>query len=184
MATASSLRVLAITILAMVAFAANSVIGRLGLLEGDAGAGTFALIRLVSGALTLLLICGLQRTWRGGDWASGIALFGYAAFFSYAYLSLDAGAGALILFAIVQLTMVGSGLWRGERLGIVQWAGFAIALAALAWWLWPNAGSPDLFGVCAMAVAGVSWGAYSLYGLGTSDPIQRTAGNFTRAAII
>ena len=173
-----------LTGLTLVCFAANSVIGRQGLLSGDIGAGSFALARLVSGALFLLLLCGPRRTLRGGDWPSALALAGYALCFSYAYLRIDAGAGALILFAVVQVTMLGAAHLRGDRLGTRQALGLLLAMGALAYWLWPSAASPDPLGTLAMAAAGVGWGLYSLLGLGGGDPVQRTAGNFWRGALL
>ncbi|MEM7460820.1 MAG: EamA family transporter, partial [Pseudomonadota bacterium] len=123
----TALRLFLITSLAMVAFAANSVLGRLGLVETDIGAGSFALIRLLSGAVTLAAICALQSKKILGSLSGGLALLVYAGFFSYAYLALSAGMGAIILFALVQITMLGWGLVQGERLSGLQWLGFVIA---------------------------------------------------------
>ena len=168
----------------MIAFAANSVLGRLGLIGTDIGAGSFALIRLISGAAVLLLICTLQRKHVTGTWAGGVALLAYAAFFSYAYIALSAGMGAIILFALVQLTMLGWGLFQGERLSVLQWIGFVMAIAALIWLVSPNIDAPPLFAAVSMAIAGMGWGAYSLLGRGVSDPTASTAGNFLRAAAL
>lgn len=168
----------------MIAFAANSVLGRLGLIGTDIGAGSFALIRLISGAAVLLLICTLQRKHVTGTWAGGVALLAYAAFFSYAYIALSAGMGAVILFALVQLTMLGWGLFQGERLSTLQWAGFVVAIAALVWLVSPSIEAPPLLATAAMAIAGMGWGAYSLLGRGVSDPTAATAGNFLRASAL
>lgn len=168
----------------MVAFAANSVLGRLGLIEGDIDAGLFAVIRLFSGAIMLTLIVAIRRQTPSGTWRGGLALLTYAAFFSYAYIALPAGTGAVILFAVVQITMLGYGLYRGERLGAVQWAGVAIAMAALVWLVSPGLGAPHPIGALAMAIAGIGWGVYSLLGRLAGDPTRMTAGNFIRAAII
>ncbi|MEO0994520.1 MAG: DMT family transporter [Pseudomonadota bacterium] len=168
----------------MVAFAANSVLGRLALVEQEAGAGGFALIRLVSGAVALGLILLVMRKPPSGDWRSGAALLGYAAFFSYAYIALPAGTGALILFAFVQITMVGAGLLSGERLTPMQWLGLSVAIAALAWLLSPGLEAPSPVAALSMAMAGVSWGFYSLYGRRKGDPTAATAGNFIRASIL
>ncbi len=168
----------------MIAFAANSVLGRLGLIGTDIGAGSFALIRLISGAAVLLLICTLQRKHVTGTWAGGVALLAYAAFFSYAYTALSAGMGAIILFALVQLTMLGWGLFQGERLSTLQWAGFVVAIAALIWLVSPSIEAPSLVATAAMAIAGMGWGAYSLLGRGVSDPTAATAGNFLRASAL
>ena len=127
------MRLFLITSLAMIAFAANSVLGRLGLVDADIGAGSFALIRLLSGAIMLAAICMFQSKRIAGSVSGGLSLLIYAGFFSYAYIALPAGMGAIILFAMVQITMLGWGLARGEALSGVQWAGFAIAVAALIW---------------------------------------------------
>lgn len=178
-------KLIALTALTMIAFAANSVLGRVGLLGGDIGAGSFALIRLIAGALVLGVIAGPAKARLSGSWKGGIALFIYAAFFSYAYLQLAAGTGALILFAIVQLTMVGAGLLSGERFTPLQWGGLVCALLALGWLLSPGLEAPPLSGALAMMVAGLGWGAYSLLGRNTrADPKRNTAGNFIRASLI
>lgn len=179
-----ALRLFLITTLVMIAFAANSVLGRLGLIGTDIGAGSFALIRLISGAAVLLLICTLQRKHVTGTWTGGIALLAYAAFFSYAYIALSAGMGAIILFAMVQLTMLGWGLLRGERLSAIQWTGFAVAVMALIWLVSPSIEAPPLLAAASMALAGMGWGAYSLLGRGASDPTAATAGNFLRASVL
>ncbi|MEL7129154.1 MAG: DMT family transporter, partial [Pseudomonadota bacterium] len=177
-------RILALTALAMVAFAANSVIGRLGLIEGGIGAGSFAAIRLVSGGIVLALLAGPANTVRAGSWTGGIALLSYAAFFSYAYLSLPAGTGALLLFAVVQVTMVGAGILSGERLSAVQWTGLIAAFAGLVWLVSPGLQAPPLLGALAMGVAGIGWGVYSLLGRSGGDPTANTAGNFVRASLL
>lgn len=179
----SAVQTASLTALAMVAFAANSVIGRLGLLGGDIGAGSFALIRIVAGAITLAILARPELS-EAGSWKSGAALFTYAAFFSYAYITLPAGTGALILFALVQITMLGAGLMAGERLTGLQWIGVVIAIGALIWLLMPGLSAPDPIGAGAMAIAGIAWGVYSLFGRGAGDPGANTAGNFIRASVI
>lgn len=174
----TALRLFLITSLAMVAFAANSVLGRLGLVETDIGAGSFALIRLLSGAVTLAAICALQSKKIRGSLSGGLALLVYAGFFSYAYLALSAGMGAIILFALVQITMLGWGLVQGERLSGLQWLGFFIAVAALVWLVSPSLEAPPAWAAGAMVVAGIGWGAYSHLGRGVSDPTAATTGNF------
>ncbi|MEO1361218.1 MAG: EamA family transporter, partial [Pseudomonadota bacterium] len=136
------IRLFALTALAMIAFAANSVLGRLGLIATDIGAGTFAIIRLISGALVLVAICPLQSRPLFGSWSGGLTLLIYAGFFSYAYLALAAGMGAIILFAMVQITMLGWGLARGEILSALQWSGFMIAVIALIWLVSPSLEAP------------------------------------------
>lgn len=179
-----ALRLFLLTALVMIAFAANSVLGRLGLIGTEIGAGSFALVRLLSGAAILALICSVQGKRLAGSWAGGAALLVYAGFFSYAYIALSAGMGAIILFAMVQITMLGWGLMRGERLSLVQWAGFSIAVAALIWLVSPGLEAPPMWAAASMALAGIGWGAYSLLGRGSKDPTTATTGNFLRASLL
>lgn len=178
------IRIALLTALAMIAFAANSVLGRLALIEGEIGAGGFALIRLISGAVVLVLLVFLQSRRPGGSWSGGLALLTYAGFFSYAYLALPAGTGAVILFAIVQVTMIGFGIFKGERPTLLQWLGLTLAFAALIWLVSPGVEAPSLIATLSMAIAGIGWGIYSLLGRGGGDPTAATAGNFIRAALI
>lgn len=180
----SALRLFLVTSLAMIAFAANSVLGRIGLVDTEIGAGSFALIRLISGALTLTAICALQSKRVSGSLRGGLSLLIYAGFFSFAYIALPAGMGAIILFAMVQITMLGWGLSRGERLSIQQWIGFVIAVTALLWLVSPSLEAPPLWAIIAMAIAGMGWGAYSLLGRGASDPTSTTTGNFIWASVL
>ncbi|MEO1553115.1 MAG: DMT family transporter [Pseudomonadota bacterium] len=168
----------------MIAFAANSVLGRLGLVETDIGAGSFALIRLVSGAITLVLICASQSRRIAGTLAGGASLLVYAGCFSYAYLALPAGTGAIILFAMVQITMLGYGLIKGEVLSTLQWLGFIVAIAALIWLVSPGLDTPPLWAAILMALAGLGWGAYSLLGRHAKDATAATTGNFLIATVL
>ena len=179
-----ALRLFALTALAMIAFAANSVLGRLALVETDIGAGSFTLIRLLSGAIVLALLCTWQAKPLAGNWRGGLCLTIYALCFSYSYLAIPAGTGAIILFALVQITMLSWGLRRGERLSGLQWFGFVLALVALIWLISPSVESPPLWAAVAMAVAGIAWGIYSLPGTSEGDPTAATAGNFVRATLI
>lgn len=177
-------KTLVLTTLAMVAFAANSILCRLALGAGTIDAASFGTIRLASGAamLTLVLAAGGKRNpARHGDWTSALMLFGYVAFFSFAYLSLDAGTGALILFGAVQLTMFSAALAAGERFPALAWLGLALAASGLVYLVSPGLTAPPLAGAALMAVAGVAWGVYSLLGRGADDPLGATAGNFLRA---
>lgn len=180
----NALRLFLITALAMIAFAANSVLGRLGLVETEIGAGSFALIRLISGGAVLAGICALQSKRISGSLKGGLSLLIYAVFFSYAYIALPAGMGAIILFAMVQITMLGWGFNRGEILSGQQWAGFLIAVAALLWLVSPGLEAPPLWAAIAMALAGSGWGAYSLLGRGADDPTSATTGNFIWASVL
>lgn len=167
---------------AMLAFAGNSVLCRLALRDGGIDAASFTSLRLVSGALVLWLIVRLRGGARtGGDLLSAFALFVYAAGFSFAYLSLSTGTGALLLFGAVQATMIGRGLFAGERLAGMQWCGLALALGGLTALLLPGVSAPPIAGALMMVAAGVAWGAYSLRGRGAGDATAKTAGNFIRA---
>ena len=179
-------RVLALTALTMVAFAGNSLLCRAALGHTHIDAASFTTIRLISGALVLWLLMRLRRGTRlgTGNWRSALTLFIYAAGFSYAYLSLPASTGALLLFGAVQATMIGYGIWSGERLRYLQLAGLILAFAGLIGLLLPGVTAPPLFGSLLMLGAGVAWGIYSLRGRGAGDPIAVTAGNFLRTVPI
>lgn len=177
-------RVLLLTLLAMIAFAGNSLLCRLALKATRIDAATFTSVRLVSGAFVLWLIVRLRGTPApgSGNWRSAFALFAYAAAFSFAYRSLPAGTGALLLFGAVQVTMVGYGLWAGEPMRPRQGAGFAASLAGLVGLLLPGLSAPPLAGSALMLAAGVAWGVYSLRGRGASgDPTRTTGQNFLYA---
>ena len=175
-------RLASLTLLAMLAFAGNSLLCRAAFHATRIDAASFTFIRLASGALVLGLIVRLRGGGGpAGSWPSGLALFAYAAAFSYAYLSLAAATGALLLFGAVQATMIGWGLRRGERLRGWQVLGFACALGGLVGLLLPGLSAPPLQGAALMIGAGVAWGVYSLRGSGSGDPTRVTAGNFLRA---
>jgi len=175
-------RVFFLTSLAMIAFACNSLLCRLALKDATIDAASFTSIRLVSGAVTLwLIVCVTRRSYMPtGNWWSALALFIYAAGFSFAYISLPASTGALLLFGSVQATMIGYGLWKGEHLQPLQRLGLAIALIGLAALLSPGLSAPPLLGSLLMLSAGVAWGIYSLRGRGVTSPLTITAGNFLR----
>ncbi len=178
----TSLRVVALTSLAMIAFAANSLLCRLALMETSIDPATFAAIRLLAGALALALIVLLRKKPDAGEgnWLSALALFAYAAAFSFAYVGLSAAAGALLLFGAVQVTMIGYGLWVGERLRAWQWIGVLLAVAGLIGLVSPGLSAPPISAAVLMLIAGIAWGAYSLRGRGAGDPVGVTAGNFLR----
>jgi drug/metabolite transporter (DMT)-like permease len=174
-----------LTAVAMLAFAANSLLCRLALLGRGIDPASFAGIRLVSGAIMLAVIVRFrsERPAPGhADWLAAAMLFAYVAFFSFAYLTLSAGTGALILFGAVQLTMFSVGLRSGEKFGPLAWLGLALAVAGLVYLVSPGVAAPPLVGAALMAIAGVAWGVYSLRGRGVADPLTATAGNFARAA--
>ena len=176
-------RTLVLTLLAMLAFAGNSLLCRMALKYTGIDAASFTAIRLAAGAVTLVLIARLRGLCLAGagSWPSALALFVYAAGFSFAYLSLSAGAGALLLFGAVQATMLGYGLFRGERLVPLQSLGLLLALGGLLGLFLPGASAPPLTGGLLMLGAGLAWGIYSLRGRRAGNPTATTAGNFVRA---
>lgn len=178
-----TLRTALLTIVAMLAFAANSLLCRLALGRGLIDWATFADVRVVSGAVTLGLIMLVRgdRHRPAANWRSVAALFVYVALFSFAYRWLGAGTGALILFGAVQLTMFVVALRRGEHFSAVSWAGLATAVLGLVYLVAPGVTAPDPLGAVLMAVAGVGWGCYSLLGRRAADPLAATAGNFLYA---
>lgn len=175
-----------LTSLAMVAFAGNSLLCRIALKQTAIDAASFTSIRLISGAVMLWLVVQMSRgTPAGkGNWLSALALFVYAAGFSFAYVSLPAATGALLLFGAVQAMMIGHGIWTGERLRRLQLVGLVLALGGLVGLLLPGLSAPTLYGSILMLGAGVAWGVYSLRGKGAGDPTKVTAGNFLRAVPI
>lgn len=185
----SSMRIIVLTTLAMLAFASNSVLVRMALQYTTIDAASFTTIRLVSGALVLLLVARIANkstntNTNSGSWWSAVVLFVYAAGFSFAYVSLSTATGALLLFGAVQGTMIFYGLWVGERLSKLQWAGLVLAFAGVLLLFLPGFSStPPLFSSLLMIAAGVCWGVYSLRGKGVGDPVRISAGNFTRAVV-
>jgi len=179
-------RIIALTSLAMIAFGGNSLLCRVALKHTSIDAASFTTIRLISGAVILWVVARMRRgTATGsGNWLSALALFTYAAGFSFAYVSLPAASGALLLFGAVQATMISHGIWVGERLLKLQLVGLSLAFGGLVGLLLPGLSAPPLFGSVLMLGAGVAWGVYSLRGKGAGDPTRVTAGNFLRAAPI
>jgi drug/metabolite transporter (DMT)-like permease len=184
----AQLRLFLLTTAAMIAFAANSLLCRAALRDGALDATSYTAIRLASGALVLVLVVQARRSKARdaptGSWPSAIALAVYAIAFSYAYLQLAAGTGALLLFGAVQLTMIGGALVRGERPGWHQWLGYAIALAGMVTINLPSLHAPPPGGAALMVISGIAWGIYSLRGRGAARPIEITAGNFVRSVPI
>ncbi len=201
------IKTLAYTAFALTAFAFNSILCRLALRGGEADAAGFTTVRLASGALALIMISyfvnrfvsrpvdgrdgaspvseGLvnkgQLNLSQGSWPSAFFLFAYAICFSFAYLGLTAGTGALILFGSVQMTMIAVAIVRGERPPVLEWLGLALAVGGLVYLVFPGLASPPLFNSLLMAAAGAAWGFYTLRGKGSSDPLANTTGNFVRS---
>ena len=177
-------RLVTLTGLALLAFAGNSLLCRVALKETTIDAASFTTIRLISGALILWIICAADRGTSNssgrGDWHSAMALFAYAACFSFAYIDLSAATGALLLFGAVQITMIAYSLYQGERLSTAQVIGFALAIGGLIGLLSPGFTAPPLQAAALMLAAGVAWGIYSLKGKQASNPTQTTADNFLK----
>jgi len=168
----------------MVAFAANSVLCRYALQGQEIDAASFTSIRLLSGAIGLILLVSIKNKGalqlKQGSWISALLLFIYATAFSYAYISLNTGAGALILFAAVQLTMVIVTILKGKMLSAFEWIGLFTAFSGLTYLLLPSASTPSWGGALLMVLSGVAWGFYTLAGKGTINPLVSTANNFLR----
>jgi drug/metabolite transporter (DMT)-like permease len=177
--------IILLTALAMVAFAANSLLCRLALGASEIDAASFTTIRVLSGVITLVLISYAQSrppSRSNANWRSALALFAYMIFFSFAYISLGAANGALILFGAVQLTMFAAALTTGERFPALAWLGLAVAVAGLVYLVSPGLSAPDPLGATLMTVAGVAWGFYSLLGRGAPEPLAATTMNFIYCA--
>ncbi|HSI14894.1 MAG TPA: DMT family transporter [Chthoniobacter sp.] len=180
-------RLVFLTSAAMLSFAANSLLCRLALKHTGIDAASFTTVRLVAGALMLWAVARFTRRGKEagrGNWISAVALFVYAIGFSFAYASLPAGTGALVLIAAVQVTMISYGLAKGERFSGAQTLGLAIAVTGLVGLFLPGVSAPPLLGSLLMLSAGVGWGVYSIRGRGAAHPIDVTTGNFVRAVPI
>ena len=179
-------RILFLTLLAMLAFAGNSILCRLALRNTAIDPASFTTVRLLCGAFALYAIVSARggKPSAAGNWGSALALFAYAACFSFGYVALTTATGALILFGAVQVTMIGYGIWKGERLQALQIAGMACAFGGLIGLVLPGLEAPPLLQALLMLGAGCAWGIYSLRGKGAADATAVTAGNFLRAALI
>ncbi|MDP5253162.1 MULTISPECIES: DMT family transporter [unclassified Vibrio] len=187
------LSTLLLTLLTLIMFAANSVLARLALQDQAIDAGSFTAIRLLSGAATLLLILQFSRrshrhsvkstlaAMSKGKWLSAAMLTTYAVAFSYAYLSLDTGIGALVLFAAVQMTMISVSLWQGARFQAIEWFGLVLAFSGFVYLIAPNLTTPSGIGFVLMTLSGIAWGLYTLAGKKATQPTSETAYNFFRA---
>ena len=179
------LKTISLTSLALIAFAANSVLNRLALSEGSIDAPSFTIIRLLSGAIVLFVILSkknstIKSTNSKGSWVSSLMLFTYAITFSLAYVTLDTATGALILFAAVQISMLLISIFKGMRLSSLEWFGILIAFVGFVYLVYPDLGTPSVKGFVQMAIAGTAWGVYTLNGGATQDALADTAYNFIR----
>jgi drug/metabolite transporter (DMT)-like permease len=175
-------RAVAYTSITMLAFAGNSILCRMALRDGSIDPASFTSIRLLSGAVALLLIVRLTSKDASirehGGWISALMLFFYAICFSYAYISLSAGTGALILFGFVQGTMIAIALWSGDRPSVSEWLGWLLAFGGLVWLLMPGIEAPPAVGATLMALAGIGWGVYSIRGRRETNALVSTCSNF------
>ncbi len=178
------LKTFGFTAFALTAFAANSVLCRMALGAEEIDAASFTIIRLVSGALTLVLILSAgsrrKKSTSKGSWQSALMLFIYAVTFSYAYITLDTATGALILFGAVQTTMVLLTLLRGNRLHLSEWIGLAVSFLGFVYLTLPGLNTPSLAGFALMSAAGFAWGVYTLKGRQSKEPLSDTTFNFLR----
>ena len=183
MLTVANVRLMGLLLAVLIAFAGNSVLARMALWDGRIDPWSFTAVRLMSGAIMLAVLSG-RRSFTQGSLPGAVRLVVYALLFSLAYLKLAAGTGALILFAGVQITMIGGGVLRGERMNVRQIAGLIMAVFGLILLMQPGLERPSVSGAAMMVVAGIGWGLYSLAGRGSRDPLGDTSGNFLRAVII
>ncbi len=179
----SIIKIIIFTGLALIAFAANSVLARLALGNETIDAASFTIIRLLSGSLVLIVIITITRSTGlpgKGSWSASLMLFLYAITFSYAYISLGTGTGALILFGAVQITMILLSYISGVRLHVAEWVGVGIAFTGFVYLILPGVTTPSVIGFLLMTVAGIAWGIYTLKGRGSKNPLRDTASNFIR----
>ena len=183
------MRTLILTVIALIAFAANSLLARAGLIDPNMGPKEFTLIRLISGAVMLAVILYFSRKkttstqTSSGSWWGAAMLLLYALMFSLAYVTLDTGFGALCLFTSVQLTILGVAAAR-KNLGLIEFIGAAIAFAGFVYLVLPALGTPSRTGIFMMALSGIGWGVYTLLGRGAQNPLALTSGNFLRASLL
>ncbi|HEX5110337.1 MAG TPA: DMT family transporter [Vicinamibacterales bacterium] len=178
------LSTIALTAMAMVAFAANSVLCRMALREAAIDPATFSVVRFLSGAVMLVIVAARWQRLpaiTAGSWKAAFVLAFYALPFAFSYTQLSAGTGALILFGCVQVVMIVAALGSGERPHVLQWAGLGLALAGLVTLVFPGLTAPSPVAAALMTTAGVSWGLYTLLGRAASNPLMETTGNFVRA---
>jgi drug/metabolite transporter (DMT)-like permease len=193
----NSLKLFLLTSLTMCAFAANSVFNRLSLAEGEIGPSGFALIRTFSGAAILLLLVVLQSNKGASSSRTNIsvkhlslsklsliniapmlALSVYILGFSYAYVTLDAGLGALILFGGVQITMFLGALYKREAISTQRWVGSLLAFCGMVWLFAPADDQLPILQALLMGTAAVGWGIYSLLGRKVTNPLRQTQRSF------
>lgn len=177
-------RIVLLTALALIAFAANSVLARMALGDATMQAGGYTVVRLLAGAVVLVIILSISRqssdSGSKGSWAAGMMLFVYALTFSFAYIDLETATGALILFGAVQITMVVVSLLSGHRPSWSEWAGLVLAFSGFVYLMLPGATIPSVSGFVLMTISGIAWGLYTLKGRGSKNPLADTTYNFLR----
>ncbi len=179
-----------LTAITMLAFAANSLLCRLALAEGLIDAGSFTLVRLISGAITLIALLVVRGQWETDRPTSrfrffaGVALFGYAALFSFAYLQLATGTGALLLFGAVQLTLLAIYWWQGERFQYLEIIGIGLSIVGFVWLMLPSATRPDISSALLMLISGVCWAAFTALGKQAPSPSSGITWGFIAASMI
>lgn len=186
-----SLKIPLFSLISLVAFAGNSVLCRLALADGSIDPAAFTSVRIISGAITLMILVIITReSNRVADskaklinqsWFAPLMLFVYAALFSFAYLSLETGVGALILFASVQISLLIMALFRGERFSTMEIGGLLLACSGLVYLVFPELSKPSFVGFVMMSLSGIAWGVYTLNGQGSSTPLFDTNSNFVKA---
>ncbi len=184
------MRTFLLALFALFAFAGNSILCRLALKTENIDASSFTLLRIVAGMVMLFILLLIEKRTRGlqetpnrlsfGSWVGGASLFVYAAFFSYAYITLDTATGALILFGTVQIVLIVYGILKGERLSIFECIGFIITCLGFAYLLWPESSKPSGIGLILMIIAGGAWATYTVQGQGSVNPLADTAYNFLK----
>lgn len=181
----TNIQTIGYTITALIAFAANSVLCRIALKDDVIDASSFTAVRLLSGVFMFLVLLSFKAKQsastpdkKTGYWKTALMLFIYATAFSYAYISLDTGTGALVLFGAVQLTMIATSVFKGKRLHISEWLGVLISFSGLAYLVYPTLTTPSLSGFILMGLSGIAWGMYTSVGRGSIDPMRDTAFNF------
>jgi len=178
------MKIVLYTALALLAFAGNSILCRLALGENAIDAASFTAIRMLSGIVVLAIIIQMvqprSKVTSRGSWRASFMLFLYAVTFSYAYVSLETGVGALILFGSVQITMILTGLLSGNKLQLFEWVGIIVAFSGFVYLVMPGVTAPSLIGFILMSIAGIAWSCYTLAGKGSVNSLGDTYFNFLR----
>jgi len=185
---APHIKITMLTLTALIAFAANSVLCRLALDIYHMDAGVFTVIRLLSGAVVLLIILYIKHSRDmhsihfelTRNWLAATMLFIYATAFSFAYITLDTGVGALILFGSVQITIIVYSIYTGNRMNMAEWVGLALAFTGFVYLIYPDLSSPSSIGFLLMSIAGIAWGLYTIQGKKSKKPLLDTTLNFIK----